>query len=376
MASLFLSAHETAVLVREPGPPLEIMWANPRVLASVVATWAITHDAPGVYPRWAAVPGDEEARIMEIGGTETPLLSDMELWSLLGRTGQPPIQFSRGLDGEQLGLYGRTCALAEAVVALRREVVQAAKMRAVSGPVEQLCVAGVARAGQQMLPGFLAVVLGDCLPRGVEDRPRGWTRHTESVYRVVADMVANSSAPPGTYTVRQLLRFRGPNVTRGLNSVVGSADARSGRFVLPPPAPLPEQEDVPSLNGLVEEGDGSSLEERFPLLWDTVNDLSDLAARVLEATADRQEADAASRLDFAGRMAAVEARLPGPGSLVTEAELDHATTLAWRLYDRCSDQIRALADQLSSLAQRAGPASAGPATADPAAPRATLPSGP
>ena len=274
---------------------------------------------------------------MEIGGSETPVLSDMELWSLLGRTGQPPPQFSRGLDGEQLGLYGRTCALAESVVALRGEVVQAATMRALSGPVEQLCIAGVARAGQKMLPGFLAVILGDCLPRSVEDRPRGWTRYTESVYRQVAAMVANSSAPPGTYMVRQLLRFRGPNVVAGLRSVVGAKDARSGRFVLPPAAPLPEQEDVPTLNSLVEEGDCMSLEERFPLLWDTVNDLSDLAARVLEATAE--ESDAASRVDFAGRMAAIEARLPGPGALVTEVELDHTTTLAWRLYDRCSEQI-------------------------------------
>ncbi len=90
-----------------------------------------------------------------------------------------------------------------------------------------------------MLPHLLSVVLAECLPVRWEDRRRMWSMAAAGIFRDTASAVANADAPLGTHTVQHLERFRGSTRQRALASVVGRAEAASGRLATARECPAP-----------------------------------------------------------------------------------------------------------------------------------------
>ncbi len=94
------------------------------MLASLVVAWSIAQMGPGLFPRHGRAELDEPETVL-LGGTQTQLLSDDHLWSLLRRGGRPSERFADRLDYACDFAFRRTHALAEAIIELQNQLAAA-----------------------------------------------------------------------------------------------------------------------------------------------------------------------------------------------------------------------------------------------------------
>jgi hypothetical protein len=110
-ARLYIAQWEPRTLARDQGTPMQRPWLTQGQRPA--AAWEVAFDAPKAYPRRARAP-PAGPRVGAAGVTEyavTPVLSDAELWGLLGRPPQCSTRTGR--------LSGSTCGagLAQAMLA-------------------------------------------------------------------------------------------------------------------------------------------------------------------------------------------------------------------------------------------------------------------
>ena len=346
---MWLGDHEVLNLLGDSGPPLYPSWVTARSMASLMASWSIGHCPENPYPRVELESGRQRRR-MALGGTRTPLLSDAALWRLLGRTGRVDPHFCRSLDLEYPCLFGRTTALAEAVVSIRELLRGVALSPSLQAPQARTNLGGLALMGKRMLPHLLEVVLAECLPGRAEDRRRTWTMAAANLFRNTSSTVANAIAAHGTYTVGHLERFQGSTREQALTFIVGPDEAASGRFDLARECPLPDMASVP-LPLRRHEIPGIPLEERHDLLGDTVRGLSEAVTKTISAVAQGRDEVARLRAELGPRLAAVEARAPGTDQLATMEDFAQYQQHSWRLSDQMSRQCDQLLAHVETLVE-------------------------
>ena len=342
MLSVFrLSAHERAMLARDPGPPATLERLSNRVLASFVADWSVTHVAPDTFPRMGKVEWGDPPGLL-LGGAKTPLLSDRRRWRMLLLPGRPTPRFSERLDCAPEFSYARVRGLADAVIALRDSIAATAQLPHLQSADEKLGLSRLAQAGNTMLPGLLAVVLADCLPRALEDRPRGTTRRADTAFRRTCAAVANVSSPPDTYTVGHLAGYGGASAFDALASVVGKEAASSGVFDIEDDPPLPTLDDVRVEAETAEEA-AAPLAERFDFLNGTVQGLGEHVSTLLSHLSTYRFEAEQLRACLERRVAKIEDRAPGDGDLASREDFLAHQCLTFRVRDELGDRIASLA---------------------------------
>ncbi len=156
----------------------------------------------------------------------------------------PPVRetFARELDEPRLGLLTRLNQLAGLVIAIRTAVVAVGcNSQAMGGPEQQEALRPLAALGQRLRPIFLQMVVAEGLPTNstVGDREFRWARRATRLSAHTVQLAANSSTPPRSFTLANVLNFCGRSHNEALASLVGlESMAVPGRFA-PAPAGQP-----------------------------------------------------------------------------------------------------------------------------------------
>jgi hypothetical protein len=231
------------------GQPLEFQPAclSFRTVASVVATWSMSHTSTVAYPRRVTTPGGAER--LAWAGEDAPILSDRQVQELL-ETDLSEDQCCQ-LDAIPPLLWDRLRAAAEMAIALR--VGGIARVGLALPAEAQARAAHLAGLGTRIRPALCLMLLAEVLATGtgVPQRPtaRAQVIHAQTVRRVVS-----STAPKGTYTLGHLGHYQGGRGSNAaLRSMVGADADVGGRFG--PAGPL----SLPALPG-VDDGDDEGSE--------------------------------------------------------------------------------------------------------------------